>query len=58
MIVTHEMEFASQVSDRVILMDQGVIVEQNTAKEFFNHPQQERTKKFLAKFNRQLEYYL
>lgn len=57
-IVTHEMEFASQVSDRVILMDQGVIVEQNTAKEFFNHPQQERTKKFLAKFNRQLEYYL
>lgn len=57
-IVTHELEFARQVSDRVVLMDQGVIVEENTAKEFFNHPQHERTKKFLSKFNRQLEYYL
>jgi general L-amino acid transport system ATP-binding protein len=47
--VTHEMGFAKAVADRVIFMDQGQIVEQNTPHEFFNHPQNERSKDFLSK---------
>jgi general L-amino acid transport system ATP-binding protein len=47
--VTHEMGFARQVADRVIFMDQGQIVEQNTAAAFFDHPQNERTQDFLSK---------
>jgi general L-amino acid transport system ATP-binding protein len=47
--VTHEMGFARQVADRVIFMDQGQIVEQNTAHEFFANPKSERTKDFLSK---------
>ena len=47
--VTHEMGFARSVADRVIFMDQGQIVEQNTPAEFFNHPKSERTKDFLSK---------
>jgi len=47
--VTHEMGFAKAVADRVIFMDQGQIVEQNTPHEFFDHPQSERTKDFLSK---------
>lgn len=46
-IVTHELNFAKEVADRVILMEQGQIVEQNHASEFFNNPQQERTRQFL-----------
>jgi general L-amino acid transport system ATP-binding protein len=46
--VTHEMGFARQVANRVIFMDQGQIVEQNTPKEFFEHPKSERTKLFLS----------
>jgi general L-amino acid transport system ATP-binding protein len=47
--VTHEMGFAKAVADRVIFMDQGQIVEQNTPHEFFNAPKSERTKDFLSK---------
>jgi general L-amino acid transport system ATP-binding protein len=47
--VTHEMGFAKAVADRVIFMDQGQIVEQNTPHEFFNNPQNERSKDFLSK---------
>ena len=47
-VVTHEMGFASQVADRVIFMDEGQIVEQNTPDEFFNHPKSDRTKLFLS----------
>ena len=47
--VTHEMGFARQVADRVIFMDQGQIVEQNTAAEFFANPRNERTRDFLSK---------
>ena len=47
--VTHEMGFARQVADRVIFMDQGQIVEQNTASEFFANPKNERTRDFLSK---------
>jgi polar amino acid transport system substrate-binding protein/general L-amino acid transport system ATP-binding protein len=45
--VTHEMGFARQVADRIIFMDEGEIVEQNTPEEFFNNPQNDRTKAFL-----------
>jgi general L-amino acid transport system ATP-binding protein len=48
LVVTHEMGFASQVADRVIFMDEGQVVEQNTPDEFFNNPQSERTKLFLS----------
>jgi general L-amino acid transport system ATP-binding protein len=47
-VVTHEMGFASQVADRVIFMDAGQIVEQNTPDEFFSNPQSDRTKLFLS----------
>jgi general L-amino acid transport system ATP-binding protein len=47
--VTHEMGFARQVADRVIFMDQGQIVEQNTPAEFFGNPRSERTRDFLSK---------
>ncbi len=47
--VTHEMGFARSVADRVIFMDQGQIVEQNTPEEFFAHPKNERTRDFLSK---------
>ena len=47
--VTHEMGFAKAVADRVIFMDQGQIVEQNTPTEFFNNPKTDRTKDFLSK---------
>lgn len=48
-VVTHEMGFAREVSDRVIFMDGGYIVEQGTPDEVINHPQEERTKDFLSK---------
>ena len=46
--VTHEMGFARQVANRVIFMDQGQIIEQNSPKEFFEKPKSERTKLFLS----------
>lgn len=48
-IVTHEMEFAKDVSDRVIFMDRGVIVEEGTSEYIFCHPKKERTKEFLSR---------
>ncbi len=57
-IVTHELDFARDVADRVIFMDDGKIVEQNDAAAFFANPQQERTKKFLEKFKQQNMYYI
>ena len=48
-IVTHEMGFAREVADRVIFMDGGVIVEQGTPEEVFEHTKEERTKDFLSK---------
>lgn len=47
MIVTHEMGFAREVGDRIIFMDQGVIVEQGTPDEIFGNPKEDRTKQFL-----------
>ncbi|HHY74744.1 MAG TPA: amino acid ABC transporter ATP-binding protein [Bacillus bacterium] len=49
LIVTHEMEFAQEVADRIIFMDGGNIVEQGTPEEFFNNTQTERAQKFLKK---------
>ena len=50
LVVTHEMDFARHVANRVVFMEQGVIVEQNTAEAFFNDPQQPRTKEFLQTY--------
>ncbi len=50
-IVTHEMEFAKAVADRVLFMDQGVIVEENTPEEFFAYPKTERARLFLNTFH-------
>lgn len=51
-IVTHEMPFARAVSDRVVFMDGGVIVEEGAPEAVFGHPQQERTKQFLRGYER------
>lgn len=47
-VVTHEMGFAREVADRVIFMDYGVILEEGTPDQMFNHPTHERTKQFLS----------
>jgi len=49
LVVTHEMEFAREVSDRVVFMDKGVIAEEGTPEQIFNHPTQERTREFLKR---------
>jgi len=48
-VVTHEMGFAKEVADRVIFMDEGVILEEGTPEEIFNSPKQPRTQDFLSK---------
>ena len=50
-IVTHEMAFARDVADQIIFMDGGVIVEQGPARDVIEHPREERTKQFLARYN-------
>lgn len=49
-IVTHEMMFAKEISSRVVFMDSGVILEEGTPDQVFNHPQKERTKEFLSRY--------
>ena len=49
LIVTHEMEFAKEVSDRVVFMDKGVIAEEGAPEQIFNNPKEERTKEFLKR---------
>ena len=49
LIVTHEMEFAREVSDRVVFMDKGVIAEEGTPEQIFSNPAQERTREFLKR---------
>ena len=49
-IVTHEMAFARDVADRVIFMDDGVIVEQGQSHQVIEHPSQERTRQFLSRY--------
>ena len=48
-IVTHEMGFAREVSDRILFMDGGIIAESGKPDELMNHPQNPRTKEFLSK---------
>ncbi|HIZ44859.1 MAG TPA: amino acid ABC transporter ATP-binding protein [Firmicutes bacterium] len=48
-VVTHEMGFAKEVGSRVMFMDEGKIMEQNTPREFFENPQNDRLKEFLSK---------
>ncbi len=48
-VVTHEMGFAREVGDRILFIDEGVVMEQNEPKAFFANPQNERTKSFLSK---------
>ena len=48
-VVTHEMGFAKEVGNRVLFMDEGKIVEQNTPQELFNNPQHPRLQEFLSK---------
>lgn len=52
-IVTHEMDFAKDVADRIIFMDEGVIVEQGTPAEVFGNSKEERTKQFLTRYKNQ-----
>ena len=50
-IVTHEMAFARDVSDRIVFMDGGVVIESVYAKDVINSPKNERTRLFLSKFS-------
>ncbi len=54
-LVTHEIEFAGDVADQIVFMDDGVIVEQERPNEILNHPRQERTKTFLNSLKRRRE---
>ena len=49
-VVTHEMKFARDVSDRIIFMDKGIIVEEGNAKDLIDNPKEERTKQFLNNY--------
>lgn len=51
-IVTHEMDFARDVADRVIFMDEGLIVEQGPPEDLFSNPKEERTKQFLSRYKK------
>ena len=55
-IVTHEMSFAEEVATQVVFMEGGVIVEQGTPKEIFNNPKEARTKQFLQRVCKRVEY--
>lgn len=55
-VVTHEMSFAEEVASQVIFMDDGVVVEQGTSREIFNNPKEERTRQFLQRILKRVEY--
>lgn len=55
-VVTHEMSFAEEVATQVVFMDGGVVVEKGTSKEIFYNPKEERTKKFLQRILKTVEY--
>jgi L-cystine transport system ATP-binding protein len=57
-IVTHELDFARNVADKIIFMDEGLVVEEGTPREFFLNPKKERTVQFLNKYNQQQMYYI
>ena len=49
-IVTHEIDFAKAVSDRILFMDEGMVIEEGTPEEVIDNPKNERTRSFLKKF--------
>ena len=49
-IVTHEMQFAKEISDKVVFIDNGIIIEEGTPTELFENPQNDRTKEFLKRY--------
>ena len=53
LVVTHEMGFAQEVSNRVVFMDKGVIAEEGTPEQIFNQPTQDRTREFLRRILRE-----
>ena len=55
-VVTHEMGFARNVSDRIIFMENGIVAEEAPAKEFFLHPKQEASKRFLRMVTDDFDY--
>ena len=55
-VVTHEMSFAQNVADHIVFMENGVVVEEGSPHEFFNHPQKESTKRFLRRTLNEAEY--
>lgn len=57
-IVTHELEFAREVADRIVFMADGVIVEENNSRDFFLNPKMDRTRQFLEKFRKEPNYYI
>lgn len=57
-IVTHEMAFAEQISNKIIFMDGGIVVEEGSPQEIFVNPKEERTRKFLARFIQKDMYYI
>ena len=56
--VTHEIDFARELSDRIIFMDKGNIVEEGTPREIFNHPREQRTREFLEFFSADYQIYI
>jgi polar amino acid transport system ATP-binding protein len=58
LVVTHEMQFAREVGDRVVFMDNGQIIEEGLPKQMLDHPKQERTRKFLWRTLRSFEHSL
>jgi ABC-type polar amino acid transport system, ATPase component len=57
-VVTHEMSFAKEVANKVYFMDGGVVVEEGTPQEVFMHPKEERTRQFLRRILREIDYYI
>ena len=55
LVVTHEMNFAQNVSSHVIFMEEGMVIEAAPSKEFFAHPREERTKSFLRTIQQHIE---
>ncbi|MEO0158344.1 MAG: amino acid ABC transporter ATP-binding protein, partial [candidate division WOR-3 bacterium] len=54
LIVTHELDFAEAAADRVVFMDEGLIVEEGDAREVLGHPRKERTERFLRRLRSRL----
>ena len=56
-LVSHDMNFVAQVSDKVLFLEKGKILEQGTPDQLFNHPQEERTKEFFASYKKSYVWY-